>query len=114
MTTTLTPTTATDAPPCPWWCSAGPAEHEWHADRFGGRTGLHHRAVGGFTLYATERSRPGAASAIEMYATQTGFVAVRSAAEALALGEDLRQLTAILRRIETDEQARAAGAVREG
>lgn len=102
MTATVTPGTATEAPPCPWWCTAGAAEHEWHADRSGGRTGLHHRTVGGFTLYATQRTRPGAGSAIEVYATQTGFVAVRTAAEAAALTEDLRQLTALLRRIESD------------
>ena len=103
MTTTATPnTTASEVPVCPWWCTAQPAEHEWRADRFGGRTGLHHRTVGGFTLYATERTRPSTAPAIELYATQTGFVAVRTAAEAARLAEDLRQLTAILRRIEPD------------
>ena len=56
MTTTLTPTTATDAPPCPWWCTAGPAEHEWHAERGESRrlyqgilqigVGLHHARSG--------------------------------------------------------------------
>jgi hypothetical protein len=107
MTTTATPnTTASDIPVCPWWCTARPAEHEWSLDHFGGRTGLHHRTVGGFTVYATERNRPGAPAAIELYATQTGFVAVRTAAEAAQLTEDLRQLTAILRRIESDADLR--------
>ncbi len=102
MSTTVTPRAAAVAPPCPWWCTAGPAEHEWSDDHFGTRTGLHHRTVGGFSLYATERTRPGVPSVIEVYATQTGFVAIRSAADADDLAADLEQITAILRRVETE------------
>ena len=59
MTSTAPSTALTAAPPCPWWCTATPEAHECSHDHFGGRIGLHHRNVGGFTLYATERIRPG-------------------------------------------------------
>ncbi len=104
MTSTAPSTALTAAPPCPWWCTATPEAHEWSHDHFGGRIGLHHRNVGGFTLYATERIRPGGDSTVEVYGTQTGFVAVRTAAEAAGLAEDLAQVMEILRQVESDRQ----------
>ena len=68
MTSTAPSTALTAAPPCPWWCTATPEAHEWSHDHFGGRIGLHHRNVGGFTLYATERIRPGGDSTVEIAA----------------------------------------------
>jgi hypothetical protein len=105
MTTITTPriTATTWLPTCPWWCTAGPETHAWQLDRDGAWTRTHRRQVGGFTMSATERVTNDGESRLELHPTQADFVLVDDASRASELSEDLHQVAAILRQIESGQ-----------
>lgn len=105
MSTTTFPrmTPTTGLPACPWWCTAYPATHGWQLDRGGTWTRTHSRQVGGFTMSATERVTDDGVSRIEMHPTHADFVLLDSAGRAADLAEDLHQVAAILRQIESGQ-----------
>jgi len=105
MTTITTPrmTATTGLPICPWWCTAAPGTHAWQLDRDGAWTRTHHRQVGGFTMSATERVTNDGASRLETHPTHADFVLVDGASRASDLSEDLHQVAAILRQIESGQ-----------
>ena len=105
MSTITTPRPVTTAlPMCPWWCTAGSDGHAWQLDR---RTGTwartHRRQVGGFTMSATECVDRDGESRIDMHPTHADFVLLDGAGRASELSENLHQVAAILRQIESGE-----------
>ncbi len=106
MSTITTPRVkaSIDLPFCPWWCTADSARHAWQLDRVGGTwTRTHSRTVGGFTMSATEWVSHDGTSRMQMHPTQADFVQIDGAGRASDLSEDLHQVMAILRRIESGE-----------
>ncbi len=105
MSTITTPRTKmTGLPACPWWCTAGPNGHAWQLDRLGGTWArLHSRQVGGFTMSATEWITRDGGALVEMHPTRADFLLVDNVARASELSEDLHQVAAILRRIESGQ-----------
>lgn len=103
MTTITTPrrTTTTGLPKCPWWCTARPETHAWQLDRQGAWTRTHRRHVGGFTMSATERVDGDGESRLEMHPTHIDVSLVDGPGRASELSEDLHQVAAILRQIES-------------
>ncbi len=105
MSTVATPiptAPATGLPACPWWCTAEPGRgHDWQLAADGGWTRLHRRQVGGFTMFATERVGRDNRSTVELHPTQADFDTLRTAADAAELSENLHQVAAILRQIES-------------
>jgi hypothetical protein len=105
MSTITTPRTVTTTlPTCPWWCTAGSGGHAWQLDR---RTGTwartHRRKVGGFTMSATEWVSHDGSSRVEMHPTQADFVLIDGAGHASELSENLHQVAAILRQVESGQ-----------
>ena len=106
MSTITTPRTTSTIglPTCPWWCTAAPEGHAWHLDRRGGTWArVHQRQVGGFTMSATEWVAHGEGSRMEMHPTRVDFVLIDGAGRASELSEDLHQVSAILRQIESGQ-----------
>jgi hypothetical protein len=106
MSTITTPriTETTGLPTCPWWCTAGPDGHAWQLDRPGATWArMHRRKVGGFTMSATEWVTHDGGSRMEMHPTQADFVLIDDAGRASELSEDLHQVAAILRQIESGQ-----------
>jgi len=105
MSTITTPrmSMTTGLPTCPWWCTARPETHAWQLDRQGAWTRTHARQVGGFTMSATERVTSDGTSRLEMHPTQADFVLLDGAGRASELSENLHQVAAILRQIESGQ-----------
>ena len=105
MSTITTPrrNATTALPVCPWWCTARPEDHAWQSDRTGDRSRIHTRQVGGFTMSATERLDRDGTSRIDMHPTHADFVLLDGAGRASELSENLHQVAAILRQIESGE-----------
>ena len=103
MSTITTPrrTTTTGLPMCPWWCTTTPEDHAWQLDRQGAWTRTHHRKVGGFTMSATERVTRDGVAHLETHPTHADFILIDGASHASELSEDLHQVAAILRQIES-------------
>lgn len=95
--------TSTTLPACPWWCTAGPAEHDWQLDHRGTRTGTHSRQVGGFTMSATEWVTADGGSRLDLHPTRVDFLRLDSARRASELSEDLHMVAAILSQIEAGQ-----------
>ena len=100
MSTMTIPEATTTLPACPWWCTCPPAGHSWDHEPDGSWTRVHRRQVGGFTMSATEWAAPGV-SRILMHPTLADCVLLDTAARADELSEDLHQVAAILRQIES-------------
>ena len=105
VSTITTPrTNATTAlPVCPWWCTARAEDHVWQSDRTGEWSRIHTRQVGGFTMSATERVDRDGESRIDMHPTHADFVLLDGAGRASELSENLHQVAAILRQIESGQ-----------
>jgi len=104
MSTITTPRiTAAVLPTCPWWCTARPETHAWRQGRQGAWTRMHSRQVGGFTMSATESVTANGDSHTEMHPTHADFVLLDGPARASELSEDLHQVAAILRQIESGQ-----------
>ena len=105
MSTITTPKTSatTGLPDCPWWCTAGPDGHAWQLDRQGIWTRTHRRQVGGFTMSGTEHVTDDGESHLAMHPTHADFVLLDGHSRASELSENLHQVAAILRGIESGQ-----------
>ena len=105
MSTITNPKTSatTGLPACPWWCTAGPDGHAWQRSRRGTWSRTHGRRVGGFTMTGTERVTGDGESQIEMHPTHADFVVLDGPGRASELSENLHQVAAILRQIESGQ-----------